>query len=360
MKRSGTEATDSSGFTYSATHAVLIGIAAGAGLFLAWMAAGTLFLVFAGLLFAALLDAGARGLAKLLPIHRHWNLTIVCLGLAVAVVGFLVWSGLSVALQIDQFVQALNKQLQSLEQSVANLGLVPGKEHGEPVTIGDLAHILFSNPNQLFGEAQNAFSRTIGGVGDAVIIVLIGVFVAADPLTYKHHFVELLPLRQRKRVGLLLDESATILRRWLVGQFAAMLLLAILTAIMLVAMGVPSPMLLGIQAGLFEFIPYLGAVVGALPILLLALPLGTFTLWVTLALYAVIHFAVGNIVVPMMQKRTLDLPPAVALAALALFGVVFGLASVAVATPLVVAIRHAYLRLRELPADDDTAETMRV
>jgi predicted PurR-regulated permease PerM len=360
MKRSGTEATDSSGFTYSATHAVLIGIAAGAGLFLAWMAAGTLFLVFAGLLFAALLDAGARGLAKLLPIHRHWNLTIVCLGLAVAVVGFLVWSGLSVALQIDQFVQALNKQLQSLEQSVANLGLVPGKEHGEPATIGDLAHILFSNPNQLFGEAQNAFSRTIGGVGDAVIIVLIGVFVAADPLTYRHHFVELLPLRQRKRVGLLLDESATILRRWLVGQFAAMLLLAILTAIMLVAMGVPSPMLLGIQAGLFEFIPYLGAVVGALPILLLALPLGTFTLWVTLALYAVIHFAVGNIVVPMMQKRTLDLPPAVALAALALFGVVFGLASVAVATPLVVAIRHAYLRLRELPADDDTAETMRV
>jgi predicted PurR-regulated permease PerM len=267
---------------------------------------------------------------------------------------------LSVALQIDQFVQALNKQLQSLEQSVANLGLVPGKEHGEPVTIGDLAHILFSNPNQLFGEAQNAFSRTIGGVGDAVIIVLIGVFVAADPLTYKHHFVELLPLRQRKRVGLLLDESATILRRWLVGQFAAMLLLAILTAIMLVAMGVPSPMLLGIQAGLFEFIPYLGAVVGALPILLLALPLGTFTLWVTLALYAVIHFAVGNVVVPRMQKRTLDLPPAVALAALALFGVVFGLASVAVATPLVVAIRHAYLRLRELPADDDTAETMRV
>jgi predicted PurR-regulated permease PerM len=360
MKRSGTEATDSSGFTYSATHAVLIGIAAGAGLFLAWMAAGTLFLVFAGLLFAALLDAGARGLAKLLPIHRHWNLTIVCLGLAVAVAGFVVWSGLSVALQIDQFVQALNKQLQSLEQSVANLGLVPGKEHGEPATIGDLAHILFSNPNQLFGEAQNAFSRTIGGFGDAVIIVLIGIFVAADPLTYKHHFVELLPLRQRKRVGLLLDESATILRRWLVGQFAAMLLLAILTAIMLVAMGVPSPMLLGIQAGLFEFIPYLGAVVGALPILLLALPLGTFTLWVTLALYAVIHFAVGNILVPMMQKRTLDLPPAVALAALALFGVVFGLASVAVATPLVVAIRHAYLRLRELPADDDTAETMRV
>jgi predicted PurR-regulated permease PerM len=354
MKRSGTEATDS--FTYSATHAVLIGIAAGAGLFLAWMAAGTLFLIFAGLLFAALLDACARGLAKVLPIHRHWNLTIVCLGLAVAVVAFLIWSGLSVALQIDQFVQALNGQLQALEHTMVARGLIPGKEGGGTATIGDLARLMLSNPNQLFGEAQGAFSRTIGGVGDAVIIALIGVFVAADPLSYRHHFVELLPLRQRKRVGLLLDETATILRRWLVGQFAAMLLLAILTGIMLMVMGVPSPLLLGVQAGLFEFIPYLGAVVGAVPILLLALPLGNFTLWVTLGLYAVIHFVVGNIMVPMMQKRTLDLPPAVALASLAIFGALFGLASVAVATPVVVAIRHAVLRLRELPADDHTAE----
>ena len=93
-----------------------------------------------------------------------------------------------------------------------------------------------------------------------------------------------------------------------------------------------------------------------MPILLLTLPLGNFTLWVTLGLYAVIHFVVGNIMVPMMQKRTLDLPPAVALASLAIFGVLFGLASVAVATPVVVAIRHAVLRLRELPADGDTAE----
>jgi predicted PurR-regulated permease PerM len=58
----------------------------------------------------------------------------------------------------------------------------------------------------------------------------------------------------------------------------------------------------------------------------------------------------------MIQKRTLDLPPAVALASLAVFGVLFGLASVAVATPVVVAIRHAILRLRELPSHDEMEE----
>ncbi len=351
-KRSGKEAAESSAFTHSAVHAVPIALAGGAGLFLAWMAAGTLFLIFAGLLFAALLDACARGLAKVLPIHRHWNLTIVCVGLVVAFVALLVWSGFSVALQIDQFVQALNRQLQALEQTMVARGLIPGKEGGGTASVGDLARLMLSNPNQLFGEAQGAFSRTIGGLGDAVIVILIGIFVAADPLAYKHHMVELLPQGQRKRVGVLLDETATILRRWLVGQFAAMVLLAILTGIVLVVLRVPSPILLGIQAGLFEFVPYLGAVVGAVPILLLALPLGSFTLWTALGLYAVIHFAVGNVMVPMIQKRTLDLPPAVALASLAIFGVLFGLASVAVATPFVVALRHAILRLRELSADD--------
>jgi predicted PurR-regulated permease PerM len=353
IERSSTETAQAAAFTHSAVHAVLIGLAGGAGLFLAWEAAGTLFLIFAGLLFAALLDACARGLATVLPIHRHWNLTIVCVALVVAFTAFVVWSGFSVALQIDQFVQALNGQLQSLEQRVVNLGLIPGKENGAPATIGDLARVLVSNPNQLFGEAQGAFSRTIGGLGDAVIIVLIGIFVAADPAIYRRRVVELMPVQQRKRVGLLLDETATILRRWLVGQFAAMVLLAILTWIVLVAIGVPSPLLLGIQAGLFEFIPYLGAVVGAIPILLLALPLGSFTLWTALGLFAVIHFAVGNVIVPMIQKRTLDLPPAVALASLAIFGVLFGLASVAVATPVVVVIRHAILRLRELPGGED-------
>jgi predicted PurR-regulated permease PerM len=355
-KRSGKEAAESSAFTHSAVHAVLIGLAGGAGLFLAWMAAGTLFLIFGGLLFAALLDAGARGLAKVLPIHRHWNLTIVCVGLVVAFTAFLIWGGFSVAQQIDQFVQALNQQLQSVEQIMVARGLIPGKVGGGATTVGDLARLMLSNANRFFGEAQGAFSRTIGGFGDAVIVVLIGIFVAADPPAYKRHMVELLPLRQRKRVGLLLDETATILRHWLVGQFAAMVLLAILTSIALVALRVPNPLLLGIQAGLFEFIPYLGAVVGAVPILLLALPQGTFTLWTALGLYAVIHFAVGNIMVPMIQKRTLDLPPAVALASLPIFGVLFGLASVAVATPVVVALRHAVLRLRELPAHDDMDE----
>jgi predicted PurR-regulated permease PerM len=132
-----------------------------------------------------------------------------------------------------------------------------------------------------------------------------------------------------------------------IGLGAAMLLLAMLTWIMLLAMGVGSPLLLGIQAGLFNFVPYLGAVVGAVPILLMALPFGTTTWLITLGLYTVIHVGVGYVFMPLVQKQAVDLPPAITLASLILFGVLFGVASVAVATPIVAVIRHAVLRLQQ-------------
>ena len=66
---------------------------------------------------------------------------------------------------------------------------------------------------------------------------------------------------------------------------------------------------------------------------------------ITLGLYTVIHIGVGNVIMPLIQKRTIDLPPAFTLASLTLFGVLFGVAGVAVATPVVAAVRHAMLRL---------------
>jgi predicted PurR-regulated permease PerM len=341
-------------------QAVLIALAGGAGLFLAWMAADALLLIFAGLLFAALLDACTRGLSMVLPLRRAWNLAIVSIAIAIAIAGLLFWSGFSVAQQINDFVAALNQQLHVLERGMAELGVAPSGAVDNVSPLGHLGRLLFPNPPQLFGEARNAFILAVGGIGAAVIIALIGIFVAVDPAAYRRAIVELFPARRRLPVALVLDETALYLRRWLVGQLAAMVLLAILTSIMLAAFGVPSPLLLGIQAGLLNFVPYLGAIVAAGPILLMTLPLGTTTLLIVLGIYAVIHVGIGYAVTPLIQKQAVDLPPAWTLAGLVLFGVLFGAASVAVATPIVATIRHAVLRLQHFPSPPATEDELAV
>ena len=355
------EEVSSEVFGAGAVKAVLVGLAGGAGLFLAWVAAGPLLLIFAGLLFAALLDACTRGLSMLLPLHRSWNLAIVSVTITIVIAGLLFWSGLSVAQQINELVQALNRELHVLEQGMAELGVAPSTGAGANAgasPIGHLGRLLFPNPHQLFGEARSAFTLALGGIGEGVIVVLIGLFVAIDPAAYRQGIVELLPEPRRLKAAVILDETALYLRRWLIGQLAAMSLLAVLTVIMLAALGVPSPVLLGIQAGLFNFIPYLGAVIAGAPILLMTLPLGTTTLLIVLGLYTVIHVGVGYAVMPLIQKQAVHLPPALTLASLVLFAALFGVVSVAVATPLVAAIRHAVLRLQHFPAaagDDEFA-----
>ena len=347
------EDVSSGTFSTGPVKAALVGLAGGAGLFLAWMAADTLLLIFAGLLFAALLDACTRGLSLLLPLHRSWNLAIVSVGITIVIAGLLFWSGFSFAQQINDLVRALTQQLHVLEQGMAALGVAPASAGAGGSTLGHFGRLLFPNPHQLFGEARSAFALAVGGIGAAVIVVLIGLFVAIDPAAYRNGIVDLLPQHRRLQAAIILDETALYLRRWLIGQLAAMLLLAVLTVIMLAALGVPSPVLLGIQAGLFNFVPYLGAIIAGVPILLMALPLGTTTLAIVLGLYTVIHVGVGYAVVPMIQKEAVHLPPALTLASLVLFGALFGVVSVAVATPLVAAIRHAVLRLQHFPAAAD-------
>ncbi len=334
------------------TRAALTVLVGAAGLFLAWMAADGLFLIFAGLLFAALLDACMRGLSQLFAMPRRLNLAIVIVAMTLVVAGLLVWSGFSVAQRIDVLIETLRQQLHALEHSIVRLGVAPSGEGATTGAVGSLVSFLFPNPHQLFGEAQSAFTVALGGIGSAVIILLIGGFVAADPGLYRQGIVELLPRRHRIHAGLVLDEMALYLRRWLTGQLLAMLVLALLTWIMLLIIGVPSPLLLGVQAGLFNFIPYLGAVIGAVPVFLMALPLGVSSVLITIALFTVIHVGIAYILTPIIQKEAVQLPPALTLAGLVLFGVLFGIPGVAVATPLVAALRHAILQLRDFRAQD--------
>lgn len=126
-----------------------------------------------------------------------------------------------------------------------------------------------------------------------------------------------------------------------------MTVLAILTWITLFVLKVPNATLLALQAGLLTFVPYLGALVAGVPILVMALPLGQPTALLAVGLYIAIHFGIGYIVLPLIQQRTVRLPPAFALAALVVFGVLFGMMGAAVATPLVVAIRQVVLRLHD-------------
>jgi predicted PurR-regulated permease PerM len=186
----------------------------------------------------------------------------------------------------------------------------------------------------------------VGGLADLLLIVFGGLFLAAQPGLYRQGFLLLLPPGgSRERVAGTLDASGTALRRWLLGQLVAMLLVFVLTGLGLWAIGVPAALALALLAGLAEFVPLIGPIVAAIPALLIALSDGWQTALWTLLLYLAIQQVESNLIMPVVQHRVVSLPPAVTLFAVVAFGLLFGSLGVLFATPLAVVVFVAVKKL---------------
>lgn len=320
---------------------VVVALAAGAGLFLAWQTAGSLLLFFAGLLFASFLDAATRGLAYVLPVGRGWRLAVVCALLALGTAWLLTW-GYNLVEQADGLINVIREQLRALRGELRAIGITPPPGPEGPRT---LSQLLLPDPSTLFGTAFTAFNFASGLLGNVVVVVLIGLFTAADPATYRTGVLLLLPRARRQRVGEVLDEMAEVLRWWLAGQLVAVVAIALTTWLGLALIGMPGALLLGLQAGLVNFIPYLGPVIAAVPILLAAMAQGTTMMLWALGVHTVIQIVEGYVLAPLIQRHAVDLPPVLTLAAVTLFGTLFGAIGVALATPLVAVLKVAVTRL---------------
>jgi predicted PurR-regulated permease PerM len=171
-----------------------------------------------------------------------------------------------------------------------------------------------------------------------VVIVFVGIFGAAEPAVYEKGLLYLIPLSERQRVAQALDAVAFNLRWWLVGQICLMLTLAVTTTAGLWLIGVPGALTLGLITGGLELMPYIGAWLSAVPAALVALLLGPWYLVMTLGLYLLLHILEGYVLVPLVQRRAVHLPPALTLAAQVLLGELLGALGLIVAAPLSVVV----------------------
>jgi predicted PurR-regulated permease PerM len=156
----------------------------------------------------------------------------------------------------------------------------------------------------------------------------------------------LAPPERRLATMEMLHQTGDLLRRWLIGQSISMTAIGSFTFVGLLILGVPIPFVLALFAGLAGFLPYLGPIIGAIPMVLVAggqsLDLA---LWVV-GLYAIIQFLESYLLTPLIQARAVSLPPAVVILAQLVLGAVFGILGLALATPLaaaaVVPLRHLF------------------
>jgi predicted PurR-regulated permease PerM len=321
-----------------------VGIAIAALLFLAWYASGTLLLIFAGLLVAVVLDSAAGLVERLLPMSRWLALTLTCLILTLALGGGLLWGGYKLVEQADVVIDTVGKQINAIADELAKAGVTTPPTDGDRSGISILRGLL-PDPRTLVTNASSWFATTFGILGNIALIIFIGAFAAANPELYRRGVLYLVPPVRRARVGDVLDEVARVLHGWLIGQMLSMLLIGILTALLLLSLGMPGALVLGVFAGLMNFVPYAGPVITAVPIALVAMTMDNATLAFAVGGFTLIQQFENDIFSPLVQRRVSDIPPLLLLIGLMLAGTLFGAAGVALAAPLTATIRILVLRL---------------
>jgi predicted PurR-regulated permease PerM len=146
----------------------------------------------------------------------------------------------------------------------------------------------------------------------------------------------------------MLGAAARALRLWLLGQLAVMVAVGLLIGLGLWLVGLPTPLALGLLSGLAEFVPYVGPVLAAVPGVLLGLSAGPAMGLYALVVYVVVLQVEGNVIVPLVAREVLSLPPALVLFAVMAAGLVLGPLGLLLAAPLtvlgVVAVSRLFVR----------------
>lgn len=329
------EAVSLSRFARRAVIVAAIALATAlAGYFLSVVGHGVLIVV-AAILLAVMLDGLAAMLTGLTRLPRPWALAAVVLLLAALVFGGAALGGARMAGQIPELSQALQQGIDKLEVDMHRSGLQPQQWFGAS---GDQA---LSLAEHLFGSARNFITIPVGILTDLLVIVVVGIYLAVNPSLYLDSMVRLLPMHRRRRMYDVTGEIGHALRRWLVGRLCAMIAVGALVTGGLFLFHIKLALMLGFIAGMLTFVPYLGAVVSAIPALFVALLNGPLSILYVLGLFLLAHLLEGYVLMPWIQKRAVSMAPAFLLMAQMLGGLAAGVLGILLATPLAVSLAIA-------------------
>ncbi|GBR11949.1 AI-2E family transporter [Acetobacter oeni] len=304
-----------------------------------WLIGDVIMVVFAATLFAVILHGLARILHRRLLLPYGWSLALVCVILVAIIVGISWTSGSDIVAQASKLQNALVTQAIALRNQLAEwpqgrvlLDYLPASMGGNQGGSGQSG--LMSLGSRIAGSMTGFLGSAFGALGTMAVVLIAGIYFAASPAIYANGILRLVPKKWRGKGREVMLVAAETLWAWVAGQALDMAVVGTLSGVGLWIIGVPLAFSLGFLAALCNFIPYIGAIMGAVPAMLLALSLGLRETAMVAALYCVVQFFEGNVLAPMIQRRSVQMPPGLTVLSQTFFGGIFGFPGLMLASPL--------------------------
>lgn len=297
-----------------------------------------LLVIFGGMVFAAMIDGGTRLLGRVLPIGRGWRVGIVLLG-AVAFIGWVFYfAGSQIAAQAAELPATINAQALRILEWLRGHNVNIQPENFQGIAEKALSGV---------GTLTSAIGGLLGGATTLFLIMVLGIYIAIEPQLYQRGVAWLMPSHDREHFAGTAALMGKSLRMLMFGRLLGMVVEGVGTWLMLAIYGVPMAALLGLLTGLLAFLPNIGAPISGLLMVLVGFSGGTDMGIYCIIVYVVVQTVDGNIIVPMVAKKTVDLAPALVLGAQLAMGALFGILGLALADPLIAMIKIGLERQSE-------------
>jgi len=340
----------------------------------AWTASALIFTTFMGVLFGLAVASGVDRLEKY-KVRRGIGAALIVLTFFGVLSGFFALMAPTLRSQGTELRRKLPEAFEKVEQWVEKrqqgmFGAVIGGV-GSPAASGDSAAAARTDTPSaaaapaadttkggaqgplsfrdrveqiLSGAGQHLFrfvSSTIAVFAGILLVIFLSIYIAADPGLYRRGVLHLVPHDNRQRFGEVMTAMGDVMRKWLVTQMIAMLVIGVVTTVILLVLRVKAAFALGFIAGLLEFVPTVGPILSAVPAVAMALLDSPQKALIVAIAYVGIQFVENQLLIPILMKGGLDLPPAVTILSQAVMALLFGFLGLLVAVPLTAAAMTA-------------------
>ncbi len=378
--------------TRDVARGTLVVLAVYASCRLVYTAHTLIFVAFLGILLGLAVSSGVDRLERW-RVPRALVAAFIVGGVLALLVGFGAWTGPTVRSQYRELRERLPDAFARLDHWIAAQqgGLIGSVLSAQPDSVtsqqqsqqfadtivttrrqsaDSLPHLNAIKERVLGG--MNGASRyvlpvihsTIEAVSGVVLVLFLAVYVGASPAVYRRGILALIPERAQARWEQVLTAAGTALRRWLITQLIAMLTIGAVTTAALLALNVRAALPLGILAGLLEFVPTVGPIPSAVPSVAMAFVDSPEKAAAVGVAYIGIQFLENHLLIPLLMKQGVDIPPVLTILTQATMAIAFGVMGLFVAVPLLVLtmvmVRMLYVEdvLRKVPAAHDDEDNL--
>jgi predicted PurR-regulated permease PerM len=338
-----------------------IGLAIGVAVVIGVIALGiaafdVLLLIFVSILLASALEPIVGWLRDRLPLGRAGTILVVyatffvvVLAMAFVVVPAALNQGARIVASLPPFFEEVRAWAATLR----------------PTALSSSVTALVDSVAGIFAPASPPAPDEVVEVGTAVAEAVVALFTLlaivffwlTEHARLQRYVLAYLPADRRAGSRAAWNEIENRLGLWVRGQLILMAAIGVATGIAYTLLGLPGAVLLGLIAAITEAIPIVGPLLGAIPAVLVAATVSPELALVVAAIYVVLQFIEGTVLVPMVMRNAIGISPLLVLVSLLIGGAAGGIVGAFLAVPVAAAVEIALQRLqaRETPVAQDSA-----